>query len=173
MSRLRRLVLWDRFCFVSCRVLPRRALLSEWEFACLAGVVHERREEPKFVLTAGVFLPDHGQAIFYPPYPLAISRVMESIKDGATQRIHRRRRECGTLFQARFFDRALRTVREYHEKVEYIHQNPVKAGYVERPGDWPWSSVHDYVGNMNDRPVTPSGLAVDRFTLPANPRTRI
>src|SRR5208283_5102709 len=68
----------------------------------------------------------------------------------------------GLLFQPRFFDRALRTVKEYHEKVEYIHLNPVKAGLARRPEDGPWSSVHDYTGNISDAPVTPSGLSVDR-----------
>ncbi len=28
------------------------------------------------------------------------------------------------------------------QKVEYIHQNPVKAGFVEEPGDWYYSSAH-------------------------------
>ena len=120
-----------------------------------------------------MFLPDHWHAIFYPPYPLTISRVMESIKVGATKRMNRSRGEAGLLFQPRFFDRALRTVREYHEKVEYIHVNPVKAGLVSRPDRWPWSSVHDYVGNLRDAPVTPSGLSVDRVLLPADPRIRI
>jgi putative transposase len=124
MSRLRRLVVSDRYFFITCRVLARRDLLSVPEFAGLARVIHERREEHKFLLTAWVVLPDHWHAIFYPPYPLTISRVMESIKGAATKRINRRRRECGTLFQARFFDRALRTVRECHEKVEYIHLQP-------------------------------------------------
>ena len=40
--------------------------------------------------------------------------------------------EGGVLWQGRFFDRALRTVKEYHEKVEYIHLNPVKRGLVHR-----------------------------------------
>ncbi len=77
------------------------------------------------------------------------------------------------LFQARFFDRALRTVKEYHENVECIHLNPVKAGWASRPEDWPWSSVHDYTGNLTDAPVTPGGLSVDRVLLPADPHTRI
>jgi len=47
---------------------------------------------------------------------------------------------------ARFFDRALRTVQEYNEKIQYIHLNPVRAGLTRRPEDWPWSSVHDYQG---------------------------
>jgi hypothetical protein len=98
---------------------------------------------------------------------------MESIKVGATKRINRSCGEMGLLFQPRFFDRALRTVREYHEKVEYIHLNPVKAGWASRPEDWPWSSVHDYTGNLADAPAIPSGLSVDRVLLPTDPRTHI
>jgi putative transposase len=27
----------------------------------------------------------------------------------------------------------------------YIHFNPVKHGYVARPVDWPYSSIHRYI----------------------------
>ena len=53
MSRLRRLVVSDRWFFVTCRVLPRRGILSLSEFASLAQVIHERREKHHFLLTAG------------------------------------------------------------------------------------------------------------------------
>jgi REP element-mobilizing transposase RayT len=75
MSRLRRLVVSDRWFFVTCRFLPRRRILSESEFACLARVIQERREEHGFLLTAWVFLPDHWHANLYPGYPLTISGV--------------------------------------------------------------------------------------------------
>ena len=52
----------------------------------------------------------------------------------------------GELWQPRFFDRALRRVKEYNEKVEYIRLNPVKTGLVSRPGDWRWSSYNEYAG---------------------------
>ena len=45
---------------------------------------------------------------------------MEAIKDGATKRINRSRREADPIGQPRFFDRALRKVGEYNEKVQYI-----------------------------------------------------
>jgi hypothetical protein len=64
-------------------------------------------------------------------------------------------------------------VREYHEKMVYLHHNPVAAGLVEREEDWPWSSLHDYTGNLDDQPATPSGLCVDRVLLPADGNTRI
>ena len=173
MSRLRRLAVSDRWFFVSCRLLPRRRTLSPSEFATLAQVIQERRAEHKFLFTAWVFLPDHWHAIFYPPPPLTISRVMQAIKDGATKRINRTRREVGRLWQPRFFDRALRTVKEYNAKVEYIHLNPVKAGLVARPEEWPWSSVHDYRSSVQRAVATPSGLSVDRVLLPADQSTRI
>jgi putative transposase len=173
MSRLRRLVLSDRFFFLSCRVLPQRAQLTEHEFAILARVIRERRQEHGFLLTAWVFLPDHWHAIIYPRFPLTISRVLESIKVGATLRINRRRGEHGALLQGRFFDPALRTVREYHAKVEYIHFNPVKAGRVGRPEEWKWSSVHDYTGTIAAPAGAGSPIPVNRINLPADPRTRI
>ena len=170
MSRLRRLMVSDRWFFIGCRLLPRRRILSASEFAILAQVVQERRAEHRFLLTAWVFLPDHWHAIFFPSHPLTISRVREVIKDGATKRINRTRRELGMLWQARFFDRALRTVKKYNEKVEYIH---VKAGLVTRPEAWPWSSMHDYTGSLQRAVATPSELSVDRVLLPAQQNTRI
>ena len=172
-SRLRRLVLSDRFFFITCRVHGLRRNLSESEFCCLAEVVRERRKIHGFLLTAWVFLPDHWHAIIFPIFPLTISRVMESIKVSSTRRINRGRNERGVLLQGRFFDRALRTVREYDEKVEYIHLNPVNAGLVKRPEDWKWSSVHDYTGSVNSPFGEGSPIPVDRIQLPGDPKARI
>jgi len=47
-------------------------------------------------------------------------------------------------------NRALRPVRVYYEKAEYIHLNPVRAGLVKRAEDWPSSSGHDYNGSPSD-----------------------
>jgi REP element-mobilizing transposase RayT len=124
-------------------VLRRRGPLNEEELECLAQAIAERRKHHGFLLTAWVFLPDHWHAILLPHYPLTISRVMEAIKVSSTLRLNAGRKESGLLWQPRFFDRALRTVREYWEKVEYLHQNPVKAGLARRAEDGPWSSVRE------------------------------
>ncbi len=44
----------------------------------LAQVIHERRAEHGFFLTAWVFLPDHWHAIFYPQHPLNRGSVTRS-----------------------------------------------------------------------------------------------
>jgi putative transposase len=173
MSRLRRLVLCERYFFVTCRVHASRRRLNQSELAILAEAICQRRAAMPFVLAAWVLLPDHWHAIIFPRCPLSVSRVMEAIKVSATRLINRSRGERGVLFQGRFFDRALRTVREYQEKVEYIHLNPVTAGLVERPQDWKWSSVHDYTATVAAPIGSGSSIPVDRIALPSDERTRI
>ena len=58
----------------------RRGILTTSEFACWGGVIQERHEKHGFFLSAWAFLPNHRQEICCLPYPLTISRVMESIK---------------------------------------------------------------------------------------------
>ena len=87
---------------------------------------------------------------------------MKSVKISLMILINRRRAESGELWQPRFFDRALRTVKEYNEKVEYIHFNPVKAGLVRRPQDWRWSSVNEYSGVSAAEQKRRCGLTIDR-----------
>jgi hypothetical protein len=40
------------------------------------------------------------------------------------------------------------------EKVNYIHQNPVRAGFVERATDYRWSSARTWQGcPLEDEPL--------------------
>ncbi|NQT53388.1 hypothetical protein HQ576_15120 [bacterium] len=39
------------------------------------------------------------------------------------------------------------------QKVDYIHQNPVRRGYVDDPLHWRYSSARDYAGEVGLIPV--------------------
>ena len=75
--------------------------------------------------------------------------------------------------QARFFDRALRTVKECYKKVEYTHLNPVRADLVKRGAEWQWSGVRDYMGGLSATFRPNRTLASDRVLLPADEGGRI
>ena len=172
-SRLRRPFLSDRYFFITVRLLKERAKLVDADFHLLALAFNRARVMHPFYLTAWVFLPDHWHAICAPGYPLTISLVMKSIKTSSMILLNRRRAQSGDLWQARFFDRALRTVKEHNEKAEYIHRNPVQAGLVRCPQDWRWSSVNEYSGVSAAEQKRRCGLTIDRVRMPAEPRTRI
>ena len=173
MSKLRRPFLSDRYFFITVRLLPRRTKLTELDFTLLARAFHRARAFNPFYLTALVFLPDHWHFFSAPQYPATISRLIKSLKQSSMTGINRHRGAEGKLWQPRFFDRALRTVQEYNEKVEYIHVNPVRAGLVRQPYDWRWSSLHEYAGMSPEEQKRRCGLTIDRVRMPAGPRTRI
>ena len=39
----------------------------------------------------------------------------------------------------------IRDENDFEQHVNYIHFNPVKHGYVQKPADWPYSSIHQYI----------------------------
>ena len=139
----------------------------------LPRAFHRARALHPFYLTAWVFLPDHWHCICAPRHPVSISAAMKSVKQSAMTGINRRRGAEGELWQPRFFDRALRTVQEYSEKVESIHGNPVRAGVVSEPQNWRWSSFHEYAGASPEEQIRRCGLIIDRVRLPADLRARI
>jgi len=173
MSRLRRPFLYDRYLFVTVKLWPRRAVLQEQDYKGLALSLARMRRKHAFALTAWVFLPDHGHAMIYPPYPLSSSRVIKAVKTSSMLSINLARRTEGELWQGRFFDRALRTVKEYAETVEYIHLNPVRRGRVRGAESWTWSSAREYAGMSAEEQGRWCGLTIDRVRLPADENTVI
>ena len=173
MSRLRRPYLSDRHVFVTVNVLKARTNLEDEDFRCLALSMRRVRASHGFALTAWVFLPDHWHAIVYTPYPLTISRAMKAIKVSSMIAINRRRCESGELWQGRFFDHALRSVKDYMDTVEYIHLNPVRRVLVKHPRDWTWSSYREYAGAEAEEQNKRCGLTIDRVRLPADQSIRL
>jgi putative transposase len=106
-------------------------------------------------------------------YPVTISLAMKSVKQSSMSAVNQRLGAEGELWQPRFFERALRSVKEYNEKVEYIHLNPVRPGLVSRPEDRRWSSYNEYAGMRAEEQNERCGLIVDRVRMPSDPRARI
>ena len=137
---------------MTVKLLPRRINLQDEDFRRLARSIAKMRRKHKFAVTAWVFLPDHWHAIIYPSHPLSISVVLKAVKVSSMISINVARGTGGELWQGRFFDRALCTVKEYHETVEYIHLNPVRRGLVEEPrtGNGP-ASMSTPIGAQRSR----------------------
>ena len=51
------------------------------------------------------------------------------------------------VWMREYWDRYIRDDRHFAATVDYIHQNPVKAGLTRRSEDWPWSSAREWVAD--------------------------
>lgn len=54
----------------------------------------------------------------------------------------------GKFGNGTFGDHGVRNEQDFMEKLDYIHKNPVRAGLVEKPEDYPWSSAGWYAGKQ-------------------------
>jgi putative transposase len=61
------------------------------------------------------------------------------------------------FWQDECYDHWVRDAKEFDRIVRYIEANPVRAGWVERIEDWPWSSgsAHFCHGQVGDLPHEP------------------
>jgi putative transposase len=46
------------------------------------------------------------------------------------------------------FERGMRSERHYFATLNYVLNNPVQHGYVEKWQDWPWSNAREYLESM-------------------------
>ena len=75
-----------------------------------------------------------------------LSWLMRHLNGVYTQDFNRRHRKVGHLFQGRF--KAVLVDRDAYllAVCRYVELNPVRAGMVDAPGAWPWSSYLAHVG---------------------------
>jgi putative transposase len=71
---------------------------------------------------------------------------MKSTEGRYARYFNRRYRKVGHVFQGRYHAILCDKSAYLLELVRYIHLNPVRAGLVQDPADWPWSSHRSYLG---------------------------
>lgn len=75
-----------------------------------------------------------------------LSPAMRQLNGVYTQRFNRRHERCGHVLQGRFGAQVVDGSAYLHEVCRYIVLNPVRAGLVPHPREWPWSSFRATAG---------------------------
>jgi putative transposase len=111
----------------------------------VAGCVIEKlwkgyEELHHYELHAYTAMPNHVHVLLTPKVELR--KLMKSLKGATARAANNILNRVGRPFwQDESFDHWVRNKTEFAEIRNYIEHNPVTAGLVERPEDWPWSSA--------------------------------
>lgn len=136
--------------FFTVALADRGSCLLVERVDVLRHAVRETLRQRPFGIDAFVVLPDHlhcvwtmpaGDADFSVRWRLIKSRFSRALPLGAQRQSHVRRHERG-IWQRRFWEHHIRNEEDFAAHVRYCWINPVKHGLVERPEDWPYSSIH-------------------------------
>jgi REP element-mobilizing transposase RayT len=116
----------------------RKAFLSVLEGVC---------ETYNWVCHAYCLMSNHYHLLIETP-DANLSRGMRQLNGVYTQTFNRAHGRAGHVFQGRY--KAILVEKESYllELSRYIVLNPVRAGMVTSPGDWPWSSYRATVGQV-------------------------
>jgi REP element-mobilizing transposase RayT len=80
-----------------------------------------------------------------------LGSAMHDIQMQHARRINRRLGRDGSIFRTRYGSRRVTTDAYRHALVSYIDSNPVAAGVVARPEEFPWSSAMLYARDRRPR----------------------
>jgi putative transposase len=113
----------------------------------LQQILEETRKKYGFQILGYVFMSNHIHLLVTEPERTNLSTAIQVIK----QRFSRTRPE-EFVWEPRYHDFNVFTEAKKIEKLRYMHRNPVKAGLVEEPDQWQWSSFRVYA-NDDDHPI--------------------
>ena len=95
----------------------------------------------RYRLLAWVIMPNHVHALVetMPGFPL--DGVISSWKSFTAKQVNKVLGRSGQFWMPDYFDRYIRNEKHLATVVDYIEQNPVKAGLVDSASEWRWSSA--------------------------------
>ncbi|MDD4051147.1 MAG: transposase [candidate division Zixibacteria bacterium] len=117
-------------------------------------------------LVGYALMPTHLHMILGLPKVEELSRFVQTFKSLSSRRV--KELEIGAmaeklniqgefrLWKPRFDDVVIFSEKQFRIKLDYIHNNPVKAGLVNRPTDWPFSSASQWFQD------NPGLIAIDK-----------
>ena len=116
------------------------------DFEMLENNIEFYRQREKAAISSYVIMPNHFHLTIFIPEKASISNFMRDLKRRtAREYFELYNMPYGRLWENRFDDLSLFTDHAYKIKLNYIHMNPVKAGLVEKPEDWIYSSTRLYM----------------------------
>lgn len=120
---------------------------------------------------AYVLMPNHYHLLLETPEP-NLSRGMRQLNGVYTQRVNVRHGRTGHVFQGRF--KGILVERDAHllELCRYLVLNPVRAGLVSAPGDWPFSSYRATAGLAPPPAWLETAWTLDQFESARGSRTQ-
>jgi REP element-mobilizing transposase RayT len=87
-------------------------------------------------------MANHVHVFLKPKGDATIERITKHVKGFTAREANLFLGRTGQKFwQDESFDHWSRDKDEFFRIIKYIENNPVKAGLVKRPEDWPWSSA--------------------------------
>jgi putative transposase len=132
-----------QYYMVTAVTEKREPVLRQYEIGRI--VVREMmglHDEGKVKSLAWVLMPDHLHWLLALGNQKTLPEVVRLLKGRSARGVNNRLKRTGKLWQRGFYDHALRKDEDVLKLARYIVANPIRAGIINKIGDYPlWDAV--------------------------------
>jgi len=109
----------------------------------------------RYRLVAWCVMPNHVHVLIETMEHWPLSGIVQSWKSFTAKAINQQLRRSGEVWQREYCDRYIRDDGHLQAAIEYIENNPAKAGLVRSNEDWRYSSASQRRRNAGETPALP------------------
>lgn len=113
---------------------------TEDDYAYYRVCLLDAAKEHAVAIHAYVFMTNHVHLLASPRSEQGLSKLFQSVGRRYVQYFNQQHERTGTLWEGRYRATVVHAEDYLLTCMRYIEMNPVRAGMVERPGDYPHSS---------------------------------
>jgi putative transposase len=128
------------------------------DYETLLGLLEDYAKKFGVAIHAYVLMSNHLHLLATPASADGVPQMMQALGRSYVRYFNMRQARTGTLWEGRYKSTLIQAERYLLACMVYIDLNPVRAGLVSDPADYPWSSHLHYVGRRSDRLITPHPL---------------
>lgn len=139
----------------------QQTFFNDEDYLAYLELVRHFCPEAGLEVWAYCLMPNHVHMVVVPQEVDALRAGLAESHRRYTRRVNFREGWRGHLWQERFGSFVLDETHLW-AAVRYVERNPLRAGLVERPQEWPWSSARFHLGLADDPLVRPSA-ALEQF----------
>jgi putative transposase len=127
----------------------RERLLALWQ---------EHAQTFKVSIHAYVIMDNHFHLLLTPETDGGLPQMMQAVGRAYVRYFNLRHQRTGTLWEGRYRSNLIESERYLLACMVYIELNPVRAGMVQQPADFKWSSHRHCIGQVSTPWLTPHAL---------------
>ncbi|MFC1498742.1 transposase [Verrucomicrobiota bacterium] len=134
-------------CFITTCTRDRKPVLAHDEVVdILIGEWKQAISRHGWAIGSYVVMPDHVHFFCRASTDAkSLSNFVGSWKEWTSKKMVKKLQYSVPVWQKEFFDHVLRSDESYSEKWNYVRNNPVRAGMINRAEDWRYQGQVDYL----------------------------
>jgi putative transposase len=146
----------------------QKIFLEDEDYTLYLAFLREYKQRDRFFLYAYALMPNHVHLLIEVDQ-VPLSRLMQCLQFRYCRNFNIKYKKWGHLFQGRYKAILCEKDSYFLELSAYIHLNAVRAGLVDDPGKYPWSSYSFYLTDSNHDGLIDTEFLLRQFSNNPSP----